>query len=269
MKILDLCFITPNRETFFAALALRLPHLLKPAQLAGGGTVYVESGPEHAVEYVGPLVATPAILDDSTFPPTVVTPATYHDGNRANLRLMGAVADVLAFTLKAVSFPAGTVLLDPADVPADQLRWAGGSNLFDFKLAAPTSAPVLLSPTVTELRAQLKARLAAKRYDLEVGGVDVTVSAGVHRFDTQRETRSTWLALMGFAAGNPEFSRLWKTLAGVFITLTAADVAQIIPAIYAHIGTAFDREAALSANLDAADTLSALEALRPQIELFA
>ena len=82
--------------------------------------------PGVALDYIGPMVQTPAVLDTGTFPPTVITPAVFYPGERANLRLFGPEADVAAqaAALRAAApMPHGTVVLDPA--PAQPKRvWA-------------------------------------------------------------------------------------------------------------------------------------------------
>jgi hypothetical protein len=101
------------------------------------------------------------------------------------------------------------------------------------------------------------ADIAAFRYGVETGGVAVTVSAGIHRFDTTRENRVMWLAMQGQAQANPGLVQGWKTLDEVFVPLTAADILVIVAAIFAHIAACFAKEAQLLANPPALAALRA------------
>lgn len=82
--------------------------------------------PGIALDYIGQLVKTPAVLDASAFPPTVTAPAVMYPGERANLRLFGPDADqqAQAAAIRAASpMPHGTTVLDPT--PATPKRvWA-------------------------------------------------------------------------------------------------------------------------------------------------
>jgi|GEM_PF-2852516 hypothetical protein len=70
-----------------------------------------------AFDYIGPMVQTPAVLDASTFPATVKTPAVFYPGERANLRLYGPAAEPQAAAVRAASpMPHGTAIINPAPV---------------------------------------------------------------------------------------------------------------------------------------------------------
>lgn len=92
------------------------------------------------------------------------------------------------------------------------------------------------------------ADIAAHRWAVENGGVTVTLGGAAHRFDTTRENRAMWLALRLEATANPALSQSWKTLDGVFVELSAADVLTVCAAVYAHVAASFAAEAALLAN---------------------
>ena len=91
------------------------------------------------------------------------------------------------------------------------------------------------------------AEIAAYRWKVETGGVNITVSTGTHRFDTTRENRVMWVALAGAAQANPALTQGWKTLDHGFVTLTAADIGAIYAAIFAHVAACFAKEAELLA----------------------
>lgn len=91
-------------------------------------------------------------------------------------------------------------------------------------------------------------QIAAYRYNIEVGGVDVEINGEVHKFDSTRENRVMWVALAGIAQQNPNFTQNWKTLEGDFVVLTSTDIINIYNKIFNHISLSFSKEAELLEN---------------------
>ncbi|MNM46285.1 hypothetical protein D3C81_572220 [compost metagenome] len=110
----------------------------------------------------------------------------------------------------------------------------------DFGTVEPYVAPVL---TVEAQRA----RIAARRYQAEVTGIQV----GETMVDTGRDSQAliTGAALQSLI--DPSYSLRWKTATGVFIELDAQQVIGMATLVRAHVQACFEREAALLAELDA------------------
>lgn len=72
------------------------------------------------LDWIGALVDQPAVLEGTTFPPTIATPATFHPGQRAALRLLGSDREQQAAAIAGATHAAGTVVLAPGDVPPAQ-----------------------------------------------------------------------------------------------------------------------------------------------------
>ncbi|HEV7293110.1 MAG TPA: DUF4376 domain-containing protein [Devosia sp.] len=115
--------------------------------------------------------------------------------------------------------------------------YAGG------KFAAPDTAS---SSTLAEVLAAKFSELDRKRRAVEEGGI---IFNGVP-LKTDRQTASIITAAYVKAKENPAFQiPNWKFSDGVFAPLDAATIIAAGDAISAHVQSAFDREAALTAEL--------------------
>jgi hypothetical protein len=124
------------------------------------------------------------------------------------------------------------------------------------------------APLNTDFRVRTLARIAARRYEIENAGVSVAVSSGTFTFDTARENRANWLTMLMQLQTNPLFEMPnFKTNEGKFITLTASDIATIVPAGFVHVATSFGRENQLTQQL-AVTADADLAAFRQTIETF-
>jgi len=85
-----------------------------------------------------------------------------------------------------------------------------------------------------------KAGIAAKRYEVETGGVTLN---GV-LIPTDRETRRELTAVYVRAKADPSHTVRFK-MYGEFVTLNAEQIIAIGDAVYDHVQAAFDREAEL------------------------
>jgi hypothetical protein len=129
----------------------------------------------------------------------------------------------------------------------------------DALRAPPPPPPV----TVESLRAALTARLAERRWEVEIAG---TVFAGVPLATDDRSK----LLITGAATrarADAGFVTRWKTPAG-WVDLDAPTILAAYDAIFAHVNSCFAREAEHVAAITAAETIEELEALRPAIEIF-
>lgn len=128
----------------------------------------------------------------------------------------------------------------PLEIPTGQVALWNGA---DWRIADPVTAS--------------SDQIAARRYEVENGGVTVPVSTGTYLFDTSRENRSMWLAVRLEATANPTLEQEWKPLgASHFVILTNADILAVCEAVYAHVAACFAHEKQLLSNPPA---LSALD----------
>jgi len=132
------------------------------------------------------------------------------------------------------------------------VRWlAEGNTPEEIAYVAP-EPPV--PPTLDELKRQKRDSIAAARYESETGGVEV---AGVTvRTDRESQALITGAALK--AMQDAEYVCRWKTVDG-FVELTALQILGVADAVRAHVQAAFDREADLLGDIDAAKTAEDLE----------
>jgi hypothetical protein len=103
---------------------------------------------------------------------------------------------------------------------------------------------------------EIKRRVADRRWRVETGGIVVADTF----INTDRDTQSKLTAARIVAKEDPAYTVQWK-LPGGFATLAAAQVIAMADAVRAHVQTAFDREAALVAHIEAATTHEALDAI--------
>jgi hypothetical protein len=254
----DFFFSCPDRATLAAALAEHGIHITS----ANGSPVDQADG--WALDYIGTLVATPAVLDFSGgFPPVEVEPAVLFDGERAALRLFGPTMAPVALALHGATWPEGVELIAPDDVPTAQMRWAGGSVAYTPPPPpAPPSPPA--EPTIEQRRAQLRARLAERRWQAETGGI---VLDGVP-IRTDRESTAMLAGAITYC--NLEASAVvnWKTADGTFVQLGEDGLRAIALEVGRHVQRCFAREAELAEQIATAEDAPALAAAAAEIETF-
>lgn len=90
------------------------------------------------------------------------------------------------------------------------------------------------------------ALIAARRYEAEVGGIEI---AGMH-VDTDDRSKLLINGAALEAMIDPAYTMQWKTPAG-FVELDAAQVLGVARAVRAHVQACFDREAELLEALEA------------------
>ncbi len=98
---------------------------------------------------------------------------------------------------------------------------------------------------------------ANKRYQFEVGGIDV----GGLAVRTDRLTVSRIYQADHLASADPTFTTEWKIGDGSFITVDATLIGQLSASITAHIQNSFSREKVANQGVDAATTIEELKAV--------
>jgi hypothetical protein len=104
----------------------------------------------------------------------------------------------------------------------------------------------------------LKAIVAAERYKNETDGAKITIQNKEVSIDTTRGARDIFAQKYLLMADNETVN--WKFPEG-WLTLTKAELGQIVNAAVAHIQSKFDWEKSKSAEIDAATTGAQLDAI--------
>ena len=177
--------------------------------------------------------------------------------------------------------PQGTVL-DPQGVPGYrvQLFATGEVQAFPAVSGAPSEAnaasdiaAALNADPVPGRRAELKGRLAYRRWQYEVsGGVTVAAFPGYTFHSDDRSQFNVISTLSAINLGIFPASVLdggWKTEQGVFVSIDVAGLSAVAQACGQRKATAYGYEEYLIAQLDAADTTEELETLSLAVEEFA
>ncbi len=111
-------------------------------------------------------------------------------------------------------------------------------------------------PTLEEAKAAKLAEIAAVRYVAEVSGVNV----GGVKVRTDRESQSMITGAALQAVDDPAYTCRWKTESG-FVPLDAERIKAVAKAVRRHVQAQFDREATLTAQVEAAETVEAVQAI--------
>jgi len=98
---------------------------------------------------------------------------------------------------------------------------------------------------------------ADKRYNVEVGGIDV----GGLPVRTDRLTVARIYQANALAIQDPTFTTDWKIGDGSFITVDATLIGSLTDAITSHIQTSFSREKTINDEITAATTIAELQAI--------
>jgi hypothetical protein len=98
--------------------------------------------------------------------------------------------------------------------------------------------------------------IAATRYEVEIGGITINDM----KIATDRESRSLLTGAMLTATLDVDYTCQWKT-AGGFVTLDAATILAVAQAVRAHVQACFDKEAELTAMIEAATTIAEVDAV--------
>lgn len=103
----------------------------------------------------------------------------------------------------------------------------------------------------------LKDIVTAKRYNLEVGGVDYTFQDGqVVNLYTNRDDRTTYLDAFLILPENGTAN--FKFSGGIFRSLTKSDLGVVVQTVVGHVQAAFDWETSKHAEIDACEDMTSL-----------
>jgi len=106
-------------------------------------------------------------------------------------------------------------------------------------------------------KAFVRDHFARKRYDVEVGGIDVNgLAVRTDRFTVERIYQARFLA-----KEDPGFDTDWKLGDGTFLTIDATTIIGISDAVTAHLKGVFTKEKTANTSIDAATTLAELQAI--------
>lgn len=104
------------------------------------------------------------------------------------------------------------------------------------------------------VKTELKAQVAANRYQYEVKGITTTIQEQEVFIWTNREDRALYLQAYQLGANNVG----WK-FGSKFLTVTNAELGQIVSVCMAHVQAVFDWEGSVVSSINAATTLSELD----------
>lgn len=146
--------------------------------------------------------------------------------------------------MKALIFENKVIQLAQDEFPvADAMEWADAPVGAEIGWIYDPQAQTLSAPVLTE--AELKEGLAAYRYEIEVGGLDM----GNITIQTDRASRADLLGARTKASEDSGYTVTWKTDAG-FATLTAPQIIGIADAVHDHIQKCYAAEATVSAGIE-------------------
>lgn len=104
------------------------------------------------------------------------------------------------------------------------------------------------------VKTELKAQVAANRYQYEVKGITTTIQEQEVFIWTNREDRALYLQAYQLGTNNVG----WK-FGSKFLTVTNAELGQIVSVCMAHVQAVFDWEDSVVSSINAATTLSELD----------
>jgi hypothetical protein len=167
--------------------------------------------------------------------------------------IIAAYGGLDALTARVVAFVAALEAHKlTVDVPAptedpliDAIARAGGMDAVEIE---PEPAPPAPPEPPADPKAAALTALAAKRYEVETGGIIVNGVAVA----TDDRSKTLLLGARLEALMNPATSLRWKTSDG-FVPLSGSQIITISGAVRAHVQACFDREAELAARIAAAD----------------
>ena len=111
---------------------------------------------------------------------------------------------------------------------------------------------------IDAVKSSLKNNVAANRYKYETSGCKVQIQGTEVSVDTSRDGRNIFI--QKFMMMNDSDTVSWKFPEG-FFTITKSELGEIVQAGAAHIQSKFEWEALKDAEIDATDTLVALDAV--------
>lgn len=146
------------------------------------------------------------------------------------------------------------------EVMKRHLSLMGMENTIAEILSVWGNAPTVV-PSLSDLKAEKRAEIAAARYAAEIAGTTVN---GV-LIDTGRDSQALITGAALAAMLDENYTLNWKTERG-FIHLTAPEIIAVAQAVRTHVQTCFDHEGELVALVDAAQTAEELDAIEIAFE---
>lgn len=113
-------------------------------------------------------------------------------------------------------------------------------------------------PTLEEVKAIKKDEIANARYEAEI--------AGISGIKTDRESQALLTGACLQAIIDPTYSLQWKTVDGTFVSLSAEEIKAVGATVREYVQTQFDEEARLSALIDEAQSIEAVQAIAWGVE---
>lgn len=107
------------------------------------------------------------------------------------------------------------------------------------------------------LREHMLERVKEKRHEVETRGVEYNG----HTFGTDAESRQSVVETLEYARDQDTFSTVWKTSDGFMTGVTAADLEAVRDKIASLRQSAFDNEATLATEINAAASISELNSI--------
>lgn len=111
--------------------------------------------------------------------------------------------------------------------------------------------------TLAQAKAEKIAAAAAWRWQREIAGVQFAGATIKTDPESQAKVTGAYIALVNGMAQTID----WKNAQGVFIQLNLAQMTAIAGAVVAHVQACFSAEAALVAEINAAQTIEAVDAI--------
>lgn len=106
--------------------------------------------------------------------------------------------------------------------------------------------------TYLQPKSQLKTTITSKRYEVEVGNVRINNNL----YSTDRESQTKYVAIavdISQSSNISAWSINWKTAEGVFVTLNATEMTQVVNGVRQHVQACFDKESEYYTLIDTAD----------------
>jgi len=112
----------------------------------------------------------------------------------------------------------------------------------------------IVPKNIEVVKSDLKALAASQRYNKEIGGVDVTIQGKTVKALTGREDRNLYLQALQLGAANIS----WKFDVNTWLTLSLAELGDIVTAVMNHVKTCFEEEATKAIEIDSCTSLAQL-----------
>jgi len=124
-------------------------------------------------------------------------------------------------------------------------------------------ALIQVAVSLDDVKAKKKKKIAADRYEQEMGGFNLSLEQGGMFVRTDARNRTLLNAAAIRAGADPAYEVLnWKTAEGNFITLPNAMILMLNETVEQFIAACFAKEATLSAQIDVAATLEEVGAIQ-------